>query len=133
MTPKTAKFLKIGGIVLLIAIVVYVIYYFTKSSAVGNKYASAEALAAGKSGSAGTWTDTGNDGFNDLFTLGITGEYSPGIYIADAMGQAWFKGMNIKLSAANVAKYGADVAKYANDSALRKPHWQVTKGSFLTA
>lgn len=131
MSPSVAKGLKIGAIVLLVAIVVYVIYYFLKGGpATGNKYGSAEAIKAGKSGSDGKWTDSGNDGFSDLFTLGINGEYSTGIYNADAYGQAWFKGMNIKESKANVAKYGSEIVAYANSS-FKKPHWEVTVGSFL--
>lgn len=131
MSPAVTKELKIGGIVLLVAIVVYIVYrVFKGGAATGNKYGSAEAVAAGKSGSDGAYTSTGNDGFSELFNLGITGEYSPGIYNADAYGQAWFKGMNIKESKANVAKYGTEVAAYAASS-FAKPHWNVTVGEFL--
>lgn len=129
-----SKPVKIVLIVVIILAVIGTAYYFLGGSATDNKYASAAAVRAGKSGSDGAWSDTDKPGFSQLFNIGIpkSQTYSAGIFYEDAFGQAWFKGMNIKLTVDNVNKYAKDVVTYVGSS-FKLPHWQVTTGSFLNA
>lgn len=128
------KWLKWVAIVVVIVVVALVLWYMWKGNASANQYGSAEAVKAGSTGQYGAWSDSGNDaGFSALFGIGIEGVFWQNIYNADAYGQAWFKGMNIKLNAENVNRFKADVVKFASNASLRKPHWEVTTGSFLKA
>lgn len=131
-----SKAVKITIAVVLVLVAIVVIYFLLRKGASGNRYGSADAVAAGTKGTYGAYNAayTAQDVTPAVVELKnkIAGDYSAGISNAEAYGQAWFKGMNIAFTAANVNRYGNEAKKFADNSSLRRENWNVAIGEFLT-
>ena len=133
MALSTGKKVGIVAVVLLLLAAVW--YFFLRAgSKLENKYASAAAQDKAASGKFGTYTELPAGAEYNAFwgaaTLAFgSSEYSPGIPAAVAYSQAWFKGMNVAMTAANVAEFSSEISAYIASS-FKQPHWAVTKGTF---
>lgn len=128
------KTVKIGIAVALVVVAIIVVYLVMRKSYAGNKYGSAAAVKAGKTGQYGTFADSTPESFNKLFTpaLGLPqGDWGNGNTAQDGYGNAWFKGMDIARTNETIDLFKSDLVKYATNASLRKPHWEVTTGEFL--
>ena len=134
MTTKVKVIISVAVVV----VVVVIVYFLLKGT---NKYASAESLKKAKSGTYGKWGTGSGAGGNDWFnyiaaanslfgdmgnSLGTGGD-------AQAYASGWLRGMDLNRTKENLQEFQADIKKYVGNSSLRKPDWQVTTGSFLTA
>lgn len=133
MALSTGKKVGIVAVVLLLLAAVW--YFFLRAgSKLANKYASAAAQDKAASGKFGTYNEqvpsTDYNAFWGAATIAFgASEYSPGIPNAVAYSQAWFKGMNVAMSAANISEFQSEISAYIA-STFKQPHWAVTKGSF---
>jgi hypothetical protein len=128
---KKKTWVKWAIIVVVVVVVLIILYMLFKPGQQGNIYASAESLTKAKSGMYGGWKDAWNPDAIDKLKQLIPGEYSPGISNGDAYGRGWLKGMDLEPTLSNVNEFATDIEAYGKAS-FKKPHWEVTKGSFLT-
>lgn len=131
---KTTKIVIAVVVLIIIALAIY--FFFFRSS--GNQYASAATLKAINSGSFGKFVEwPSNAAAVDLELAKIDNSLvwdgaDPSWKKGNIYGAAWLKGMDIAYSVDNVNKFNGDIARYVKNEKLRKPHWEVTKGSFRT-
>ncbi|MCW5907312.1 MAG: hypothetical protein KIS94_05600 [Chitinophagales bacterium] len=120
------------AIVVILIIILLVWAFFFRNSAKGNQYASAGTIQKVKSGNYTAWKDSFNeDAITKLQQL-IPGTYWQNISNGDAYGRAWLKGMNLEPTLKNVNEFAEDITQYGKAS-FKKPHWEITTGSFVNA
>lgn len=131
---STKKKVIVGAIILIV--ILLAVWFFTRAK--GNQYAGGDTLKKIKAGNFGPWVEWPADKtavdaeFAKLDSTPFAtapNDWPKGIIY----GAAWCKGMNIAYSKANLNEFKTDIQKYVGNASLRKPHWEVTTGSFLNA
>lgn len=131
MTDQQKKYLKIGGIVVLVLILAYAVYYWYK-----NRKPSMASTAQ-----YGPYSDNVSPAQYNDFIAGL-GEYLGGLgqNIGSSASPVWsnevgargyLKGYNVAMSKASVGAFKNQIQQYIAGGG--KPHYNVTVGEYLNA